>query len=116
MGVKIKSNDDRIKAAALAVLLIGRDRMARAQPSGMVTAALYEFRNDYDGYKNDHPKRDMAEARDASALTNAARREDYLKLVAAMEALLARIEKNRTEFNSVLELDNYLAFNLKAFD
>jgi hypothetical protein len=116
MGVKIKSNDDRIKVAAIAVLLLARDRMARAQPAGMITAALAELRNDYDGYKNDHPKRDLVEAKDASALTNAARREDYLKLVAAVEALLARIEKNRTEFSSLLELDNYLAFNLKDFD
>ncbi len=116
MGVKIKSNDDRVKTAAIAVLLLCRDRMARAQSGGLVTAALAEFRNDYDGYKADHPKRDLATARDGSMLTNAARREDYLKLVAAVEALLARIEKNRTEFNSLLELDNYLAFNLKAFD
>jgi len=116
MGVKIKSNDDRVKAAAVAVLLVCRDRMARAQSGGLVTAALAEFRNDYPSYKNDHPKRDMVEAKDGSALTNTARREDYLKLVATVEALLARIEKNRTEFNSVLELDNYLAFNLRAFD
>lgn len=116
MGVKIKSNDDRIKAAAVAVLLLSRDRMARAQSGGLITAALAEFRNDYDGYKHDHPQRTLAAAKDSSALTNAARREDYLKLVAAVEALLARIEKNRTEFSSLLELDNYLAFNLKAFD
>lgn len=116
MGVKIKSNDDRIKAAAVAVLLLSRDRMARAQSGGLITAALAEFRNDYDSYKHDHPLRTLAAAKDASALTNAARREDYLKLVAAVEALLARIEKNRTEFSSLLELDNYLAFNLKAFD
>jgi hypothetical protein len=116
MGVKIKANDDRIKAAAMAVLLIARDRMARAQASGAITAALDEFRNDYEGYKAAHPKRDLAAARDASALTNAARRQDYLKLVAAVEALLARIQKNRTEFNSLRELDNFLAFNLRAFD
>lgn len=116
MGVKIKSNDDRVKAAAIAVMLLSRDRLARAQPAGMITAALEEFREDYPGYKNDHPKRDMVEAKDASALTNAARREDYLKLVAAVESLLARIDKNKTEFSSLLELDNYLAFNLRAFD
>jgi hypothetical protein len=116
MGVKIKSNDDRVKTAAVAVLLLVRDRMARAQSGGLITAAIEEFRTDYDGYKHDHPKRDMAEAKDGSALTNAARRADYLKLVAAVEALLARIEKNKTEFSSLLELDNYLAFNLKAFD
>jgi hypothetical protein len=115
MGVKIKSNDDRIKTAAVGVLLLARDRMARAQAVGLISAALDDLRNDYDGYKNDHPKRDMAEAKDGSMLTNAARRADYLKLVAAVEALLAKIAKNRTEFNSLLELDNYLAFNLRAF-
>jgi hypothetical protein len=116
MGVKIKSNDDRIKTAAVGVLLLARDRMARAQAVGLISAALDDLRNDYDGYKNDHPKRDMAEAKDGFMLTNAARRADYLKLVAAVEALLAKIAKNRTEFNSLLELDNYLAFNLRAFD
>ena len=116
MGVKIKPNDDRIKAAAIAVLLIGRGRLARAQPSGLITAALDEFRNDYEGYKADHPKRDFAAVKDTTVLTNAARRADYLKLVAAVEAMLARIDKNRTEFNSLLELDNYFAFNLRAFD
>jgi len=116
MGAKIKANDDRIKSVAAAVLLIARDRMARAQARGLITAALDEFRNDYEGYKADHPKRDLAAAKDASALTNAARRRDYLKLVAAVEALLARIEKNKTEFSSLLELDNFFAFNLKAFD
>lgn len=116
MGVKIKSNDDRIKAAAVAVLLIVRERMARAQSGGLITAALAEFRNDYEGYKTDHPKRDLTAARDGSPLTNAARREDYLKLVTTVDGLLARIERNKTEFNSLLELDNYLAFNLKAFD
>jgi hypothetical protein len=90
--------------------------MARAQAVGLISDALDEFRNDYEGYKHDHPKRDLAEARDGTMLTNAARRADYLKLVAAVEALLAKIAKNRTEFSSLLELDNYLAFNLKAFD
>lgn len=116
MGVKIKANDDRIKMAAVAVLLLCRDRMARAQAGGLITAALAEFRDDYEGYKNDHPVRTMAEARDGSMLTNAARQADYLKLVAAVEAILARIERNKTEFSSLLELDNFLAFNLKSFD
>lgn len=116
MGVKIKANDDRIKMAATAILLLVRDRMARAQSGGLITQALDEFRNDYEGYKNDHPQRTLAAAKDASVLTNAARRADYLKLVAAVEALLARIAKNQTEFSSLLELDNFLAFNLRAFD
>ena len=116
MGVKIKPNDDRIKVAAIAILLLARDRMARAQTGELITRALAEFRTDYDGYKADHPVRDLATARDGSMLTNAARRADYLKLVAAVEAVLAKIAKNGTEFSSLLELDNFLAFNLRAFE
>ena len=57
----------------------------------------------------------MEAARDGSALTNAARRRDYLKLVAKVESLLAKIAQNKTSFSSLLELDNYLIFNLKSF-
>lgn len=116
MGVKIKSNDDRIKAVATAVLLISRDRMVRAQARGLITVALDEFRNHYEGFKAGHPKRDFATAKGPGSLTNAARLRDYQKLVAAVEALLERIEKNKTEFSSLLELDNFFAFNLRAFD
>ncbi|MFA6961484.1 MAG: hypothetical protein WC205_12085 [Opitutaceae bacterium] len=115
MGVKIKSNDDRVKAVAVAVLLLVRDRLAREQQSGLITAALAEFRDDYAGYKADHPQRDMAAAKDTSML-DSRKRTAYEKLIAAVEAVLARIAKNRTEFSSLVELDNYWAFNLKAFD
>ncbi|MCC5021598.1 MAG: hypothetical protein J6386_01735 [Candidatus Synoicihabitans palmerolidicus] len=50
MGVKIKSTDDRIPAAAIAVLLITRDRMAQAQAGGLIADALNDFRSDYAGY------------------------------------------------------------------
>ncbi|MCF3651616.1 hypothetical protein [Synoicihabitans lomoniglobus] len=116
MALKIKSNDDRIPAAAVAVLLITRDRMARAQTGGLITAALVDFRDDYAGYKAHYPQRTLAAAKDGSPLTNAARRADYLKLVAAMETVLARIERNKTQFSSLRELDNYLAFSLKQWD
>ena len=116
MGVKIKANDDRIKAVAIAVLLISRDRLRREATSGLITGALAKFRGDYKGYKAAHPKRDLAAAKDVSMLTDARRREAYAKLVAAVEALLARIEKNSTQFSSVLEMDNFFAFNLRAFD
>ncbi|MFH1498202.1 MAG: hypothetical protein ABII82_10295 [Verrucomicrobiota bacterium] len=116
MGLKIKANDDRIQAAAIAVLLLARDRMARAQVHGLISGALAEFRADHAGYKQAHQVRTLAEAKDVGALVNPARRTDYLKLVAAVEVLLARIARNKTEFSSLLELDNYLAFNLQAFE
>lgn len=116
MPAKIKSNDDRIQIAAIAALLLARERMARAQAVGLITPSLADFRADYAGYKAAFPVRTWDEAKDGSSLTNAARRKDYLKLVAAMEAVLARIARNKTQFNSLLELDNYLASSLKAFD
>jgi hypothetical protein len=114
MGVKIKWNDDRIKAAAIAVLLLSRDRLARAESGGLITAALAAYRNDYAGYKTAHPKRDLAAAKDLSVFKDARRRADYEKLITAVEGLLARIERNRTQFSSLVELDNFLAFNLQA--
>jgi hypothetical protein len=116
MPAKIKSNDDRIQTAAIAVLLLARDRMARAQAVGLISAALADFRDDYAGYKAAHPQRTLAEAQDGSSLTNIARRKNYLKLVTAMETVLARIARNKTQFSSVRELDNYLAASLKTFD
>ncbi|AKC83160.1 hypothetical protein IMCC26134_10905 [Verrucomicrobia bacterium IMCC26134] len=116
MALKIKWNDDRIKGAATAVLLITRERLAQGHWGGLVTAALEEYRHDHDGYKANHPKRDLAAAKDASMLTDAGRRAHYEKLVAAVEVLLARLERNKTQFSSLKELDNYLALTLKVFD
>jgi hypothetical protein len=116
MGAKIKANDDRIQTTAIAVLLLSRERMARAQAFGLITPSLDEFRNDYAGYKVTHPIRTMAEAKDDSALSNDARRKSYLKLVRAMETVLARIARNKTQFSSLQELDNYLVSSLKTFD
>jgi len=116
MAAKIKANDDRIQVAAIAVLLLSRERMARAQVFGLITPSLEDFRNDYAGYKANFPHRTMTEAKDPSALTNVARQKTYLKLVVAMETVLARIARKKTQFSSLSELDNYLAASLKAFD
>jgi hypothetical protein len=116
MPAKIKFNDDRIQIAAIAALLLSRERMARAQAFGLITPSLTEFRDDYAGFREAFPNRTWAEAKDGSRLTNNARRKDYLKLVTAMENVLARIKRNKTSFSSLQELDNYLASSLKAFD
>lgn len=116
MGAKIKWNDDRVKGAATAVLLIVRTRLAEGHWGGLIEAALAEYRTDYEGYKAAYPKRDLATAKDAGGLKEERRREFYTKLVAAVEVMLTRLERNKTQFSSLRELDNYLVFNLKAFE
>ena len=116
MSLKIKWNDDRVKGAATAVVLITRFRLAQGHWGGLIQASLVEYREDYEGYKARHPTRTLAAAKDSSGLVNAQRREFYEKLVAAVETLLARVERNRTRFSSLIELDNYLASQLKSFE
>ncbi|MCX6938886.1 MAG: hypothetical protein NTU80_13535 [Verrucomicrobia bacterium] len=116
MGMKIKANDDRIAAVAVAVLLISRARLARGEAGGLVAEALARYRGDPEAYKAEFAKRDLAAARLTEELTHEGRRALYLRLLAAVEALLAKIARNRTQFSSVAELDNYFAFNLKSFD
>jgi hypothetical protein len=116
MSVKIKANDDRISATAIAVLLISRTRISKGVAVGLISPALASYRGDYDGFKADYPKRDLAATKELGLLPDPQRREHYQSLRKAMDVVLARIERNRTEFNSLLELDNFLAFNLKAFD
>jgi hypothetical protein len=117
MGVKIKANDDRILATATAVLLISRDDLnQRGLTAGMITRALAAYRTDSAGYKLDHPQRDREAVSDLSALPMPGRRVVYEKLLAAVDTILAKIERNGTQFSSLVELDNYFAFNLKQFD
>jgi hypothetical protein len=117
MGVKIKANDDRILATATAVLLLCRDDLSqRGATPGLITRALAVYRTDYAGYKARHPRRDRAAVSDLSALPQQGRREVYEKLLAAVDVILARIERNGTQFSSLLELDNFFAFNLKLFN
>lgn len=116
MAQKIKWNDDRVKGAVAAVLLITRQKLSQGHWGGLIEAALLEYREDYDAYKAAFPKRDLATARDATGLTDANRREFFERLVAALDVLLARLERNKTQFNSLTELDNYLVLQLKRFE
>jgi hypothetical protein len=120
MAVKIKSNDDRIKATAAAVLLICRARLGRGDFGGLISASLEDYRDDPDGFKEAFPKRDLAAAQDLAAMVevikDAKRREIYQQLLAAVDVVLARIERNKTQFNSLLELDNYFVASLKKFE
>lgn len=125
--MKIKANDDRIKSTAAAVLLLCRERWANgsngpgigASP-GPITAALHDYRADYDGFKKRFPKRDLAEAKDLAVLVEripgVRQRERYQELLDAMDVVLARIERGKIQFSSLVELDNYLVANLRRFD
>lgn len=118
--MKIKANDDRIQFTAAALLLLCRARLARGDFGGLVSAALEEYRADPDAFKAAHPKRDLAAARDLATLVelvhDAKHRDVYQQLLAAMDVVLARIQRNKTQFNSLAELDNYFAAGLRRFD
>lgn len=120
MAMKIKANDDRIKTTAAAVLILARARLARGDVGGLISESLADYRDDPDGFREAFPKRDFAAAQDLAAMVelikDAKRREVYQRLVAAVEVVLARIERNKTQFNSLLELDNYFVASLRKFE
>lgn len=120
MGLKIKSNDDRIKATAAAVLLLVRARLGRGDFGSLVSGALADYREDPDAFKEAFPKRDLAAAKDLAELVDVVkdgrRREVYQQLIDAVEVVLARVARNKTEFSSLAELDNYLVVSLRKFE
>jgi hypothetical protein len=118
--MKIKANDDRILGTAAALLLLYRARLARGDVGGLVTGSLEELRADPDAFKAAYPKRDLAAARDPEALAtlvrSASRRELHQQLIAAVDVVLARIQRNKIQFSSLVEMDNYFVANLRRFD
>lgn len=118
--MKIKANDDRIAFTAAALLLIYRARLGRGDFGGLVSGALEEYRADPDAFKAAYPKRDLAAAHDLATLVeqvrDAKRRELYQQLIAAVDVVLARIQRNKTQFSSLVELDNYFVASLRRFD
>lgn len=120
-SMKIKANDDRIKSSAAALLLLCRDSFARgAGGPGLIATALETYREDPDAFKKRFPKRDLAEAGDLAAMVEripgARERERYQELLDAVGVVLARIERNKIQFSSLTELDNYFVANLRRFD
>ncbi len=116
MPVKIKWNDDRVSGTAVALLLIIRTRLSKGKTIGLIQAALGEYRGDLDAYKAEYTKRDMDAAKETGPLKNAQHIEYYKKLTGDVERLMAKMEKNRRQFNSLVELDNFLVFTLQSFD
>jgi hypothetical protein len=111
MRLKIKWNDDRVRGATTAILLIGRDRLARGLTENLVRESLAEYRADPAGYKES--KRAWAEARELGPLTNPRHVARYRNLTAAIDALQQKMTQGRRQFNSLLELDNHLVASLE---
>lgn len=111
MGLKIKWNDDRVKGAVTAVLLISRDRLARGETEDLIQSALAEYRADLKGYKEN--KAAWAEVKETGPLVKPAHVAYYKNLRSATDALLQKWTQAKRQFNSLLELDNALVEQLK---
>jgi hypothetical protein len=114
MALKIKANDYRIRATITAMLLLARDRLARGETADLLAEALRDYREDPDAYKEAHPRRDRDAVRETGPLKSAKAIAYYQKLVADAEALAEKFARNKRQFNSLTELDNFLAFTLRG--
>lgn len=106
MRLKIKWNDDRVRGAMTAILLLARERLARGETKDLVAESLAEFRADPDGYKE--RKRAWPEAREPGPLVKPAHLAAQQRLIAAIDRLAEHMTQGKRQFNSLLELDNYL--------
>jgi len=111
MGLKIKWNDDRVRGAMTAILLIGRARLARGEPTDWVAESLEDYRADADFYKAN--KATWAPVAEMGPLTKPSRVACYQARLAAVDRLSAKLVQGKIHFNSLLELDNWLIANLK---
>jgi hypothetical protein len=111
MGLKIKWNDDRVRGATTAILLIGRDRLHRGKKDELIQRSLTDFREDPEGYKTN--KATWPDARELGPLTNPHHVAYYKNLLTAVDALLQKMAENKRQSNSLLELDNYLVASLR---
>ncbi len=111
MGLKIKWNDDRVRGATTAILLIGRDRLWRGQMDNLIQASLAEYRDDPERYKEN--KAAWADVTELGPLKNPQHVAYYKNLLSAVDRLLAKMAQAKRQFNSLLELDNSLVASLK---
>jgi hypothetical protein len=111
MGLKIKGNDDRVRGAITAVLLIGRERLKRGASENLIKVSLEEYRADPETYKAS--RRTWPDAHETSSLSKTADVAYYQNLLAATERLATKLAESKIQFNSLLELDNYLIASLE---
>jgi len=112
MGLKIKWNDDRVHGATTALLLISRDRLSRGDTKNLIASSLAVYRNDPRAYKEN--KSAWPDVGEMGPLTNPGHMIYYKNLLSAVEALLQKFIKGKRQFNSLIELDNYLIFTLNS--
>lgn len=111
MALKIKWNDDRVRGATTALLLIGRDRLSRGDTVDLIHASLAEYRDDPVRYKLN--KAAWADAKELGPLTNPAHVAYYKNLLSTIEGLYPKMKQAKRQFNSLLELDNWLVATLR---
>ena len=111
MRLKIKWNDDRVRAATAAILLLSRDYLVRGETGDLIQRSLAEYRADPEGFKKYTSV--WTDARDLAPLTNTRQLVYYKNLISAVDRLLEKLTKTKRQFNSLLELDNALASYLK---
>jgi hypothetical protein len=107
---KIKWNDDRVRGAATALLLIARDRIARGRTGNLIASSLAEFRADPDGYKEN--RKTWPDVRDLKPLGDPGKVARYQALLRSVDGLLAQWAQAKRQFNSLLELDNAIVERL----
>jgi hypothetical protein len=114
---KIKWNDDRIKQTLTALLPISRTRLVRGETKDLISKSLAEYRTDPASYKEEYGDKSKTASNDpmvVEALKNTKHLDYYKNLLSKTASLTTKFEKNRVQFNSVIELDKYLVTYLKA--
>jgi len=109
--MKIKWNDDRVRGAATALLLISRVRLARGATQDLIAGSLAEFRADPESYKEN--RKAWPDVRQPGPLKDPRHAARYLALLGAVDRLLQRWTQTRRQFNSLRELDNALVAQLE---
>ena len=111
MGLKIKWNDDRVRATTTALLLTSRDRLSHGATEDLIGASLADYRNDPAGYKEN--KATWADVNETTPLKNPQYVAYYKTLLSDVDGLLKKFVQNKRQFNSLVELDNFLVFTLR---
>ncbi|MEO6993466.1 MAG: hypothetical protein ABI273_07545 [Lacunisphaera sp.] len=111
MRLKIKWNDDRVRAATTAILLLSRDHLLHGETVDLVQQSLAEYRADPASYKE--KKAAWADPQDLGPLTKPRHVAYYKNLLSAVDRVLEKLTGAKRQFNSLLELDNALIAYLK---
>ena len=111
MGLKIKWNDDRVRGATTALLLISRDRLSRGETRDLIETSLALYRDDPDGFKKNRAA--WPDVTELGPLTKPQHVAYYKNLRAAVDALSEKMAQGKRQFNSLTELDNFLISALK---